>query len=96
MVPEIMSRVTEWLEQAGRVSESVDGSNSTNGTSRGKRAIAPDSKGNSVKAGLMDWYLAYRRDPVEYQCIRKLACETLAGSTLAERSIKSSLGETMM
>lgn len=95
----MMTKVVEWIEQTTWTQSGDRDENQTvkdaTGDSRGKRSI--DSKGSYVKEyGIFDWIAAFRKDPTEYQCIRKLACETLANSTLAERSIKSSLGDTLM
>lgn len=46
----------------------------------------------SNKIGVRKWFDAFKKDPVEYQCIRKMACETLATSALAEKSLKSDFG----
>lgn len=59
------------------------------------------SKSRSVRdasqpTGVIQWVRAYKKDSVDYQCVRKLACETLSNSPLIAKSIKSPFGGVIL
>jgi len=50
----------------------------------------------SKQMELDKWVNAYKKDPVGYQCVRKKACQTLATSQVAARSMQSPLGSAFL
>lgn len=50
----------------------------------------------SERVGVRKWFDAFKKDPVEYQCVRKMACETLATSDLAEKSLRTNFGSVFL
>jgi hypothetical protein len=48
------------------------------------------------RMGVMQWIKAYKKDPIAYQCIRKVACQTLADSPLVAKSMKSAFGGVIL
>lgn len=80
-LPMLVTKITEWISNTPWVEEVAQ---------NGVKSRTVRDVGNQI--GLSRWIQAYKKDPVEYQCIRKVACETLAGSTLIEKSMKSPFG----
>lgn len=80
-LPEIMNKVTNWIE---KLPGNPDGLL--------KRSV----RDVTDKVALSDWILAYKKDPVEYQYIRKLACQTLGKSELAKGAVETELGKTLL
>jgi len=86
IIPELMIKAAEWMENSDWLKLE----------SNGNREETRRAKRSTDGSKLLDWVRAYRKDPQTYSCVRKIACEMLAKSNLAEKSIKSPLGGTIM
>jgi hypothetical protein len=82
-LPQLVSTITDWITNSAWL-ENVSGVKS-----RALREV-----GGQV--GITKWIQAYKKDPIEYQCVRKIACETLARSSLVKQSIMSQYGTTFL
>lgn len=79
-----MTKVVDWIETTDK--------KYNNGGKSGRR----QKRDLSETPSITEWLKAYRKDPYEYECLRKLACETLGHSSLVANSMKSQLGSKIM
>ncbi|CAL8077699.1 unnamed protein product [Orchesella dallaii] len=76
--PEVMVKVGDWIANSAWFDNVGNNSNSI--------------RDFGQKIGIRKWFEAFKKDPVEYQCIRKMACEMLAASPLAAKSLNTTFG----
>jgi len=83
-LPQLISTISDWITKSEWLDTVTAGAKS-----RALREVGGD-------VGIKKWIQAYQKDPVEYQCIRKIACQTLARSSVVKNSMKTEYGTTFL
>lgn len=88
-ISELMSKVSDFVSDLDWEEILKNAESGGTGKSRALRDV-------SDRTGVFKWVRAYKKDPNEYQCVRKVACETLAESNLVAKSMKSPFGGVVL